>query len=154
MAPEVLSGKVYDEKADVFSYGIVLCELISRLEADPDEIPRRRVRVRRGVRTGEGGRVLVFTSVTLSTPQDYGLDCEKFRVLPVVVDSKCPEEFLKLAFQACRVSHETVRQRCVIGLFRRVSHSPSIFPPATSPGAPDLLRHQDQYHCHHGPLQL
>ncbi len=43
MAPEVLSGKVYNEKADVFSYGIVLCELISRLEADPDEIPRTRV---------------------------------------------------------------------------------------------------------------
>ena len=40
MAPEVLQGKVYDEKADVFSYGIVLCEMISRKDADPDEIPR------------------------------------------------------------------------------------------------------------------
>ena len=36
MAPEVLSGKSYDEKADVFSYGIVVCEVISRLDADPD----------------------------------------------------------------------------------------------------------------------
>ena len=54
MAPEVLSGKLYDEKADVFSYGIVLCEIISRLEADPDEIPRSRVS-RRGARgRGEG----------------------------------------------------------------------------------------------------
>ena len=43
MAPEVLSGKSYDEKADVFSYGIVVCEIISRLDADPDEIPRRKV---------------------------------------------------------------------------------------------------------------
>ena len=43
MAPEVLSGKSYDEKADVFSYGIVVCEVISRLDADPDEIPRRKV---------------------------------------------------------------------------------------------------------------
>ena len=40
MAPEVLNGKKYDEKADVFSYGIVLCEIISRRDADPDEIPR------------------------------------------------------------------------------------------------------------------
>ena len=45
MAPEVLNGKPYDEKADVFSYGIVLCEIISRLDADPDDIPRRRVSV-------------------------------------------------------------------------------------------------------------
>ena len=43
MAPEVLSGKSYNEKADVFSYGIVVCEIISRLEADPDEIPRMKV---------------------------------------------------------------------------------------------------------------
>ena len=43
MAPEVINGKPYDEKADVFSFGIILCELISRLEADPDELPRSRV---------------------------------------------------------------------------------------------------------------
>ena len=49
MAPEVLNGKPYNEKADVFSYGIVVCEVISRLDADPDEIPRMKVR-------GGGGR--------------------------------------------------------------------------------------------------
>lgn len=43
MAPEVINSKPYDEKADVFSYGIVLCEIISRKEADPDEIPRLQV---------------------------------------------------------------------------------------------------------------
>ena len=43
MAPEVINGKSYDEKADVFSFGIILCELISRLEADPEELPRARV---------------------------------------------------------------------------------------------------------------
>ena len=43
-APELLSGKPYDERADVFSYGIVLCEIMSRKTADPDEIPRTQVR--------------------------------------------------------------------------------------------------------------
>lgn len=45
MAPEVINSKPYDEKADVFSYGIVLCEIISRKEADPDEIPRVKVKI-------------------------------------------------------------------------------------------------------------
>ena len=27
MAPEMLRGEVYDEKVDVFSFGIVLCEV-------------------------------------------------------------------------------------------------------------------------------
>lgn len=29
MAPEMMNGKVYDEKVDVFSYGIILCEVSS-----------------------------------------------------------------------------------------------------------------------------
>ena len=52
MAPEVLNGKPYNKKVDVFSYGIILCELISRLEADPEEIPRSKV----GGEKEEGGR--------------------------------------------------------------------------------------------------
>ncbi|KAJ8011996.1 hypothetical protein DPEC_G00064110 [Dallia pectoralis] len=40
MAPEVLRDEPYDEKADVFSYGIVLCEIIARIQADPDYLPR------------------------------------------------------------------------------------------------------------------
>jgi LIM domain kinase 1 len=40
MAPEMLKGDEYDEKVDVFSYGIVLCECISRVKADPEELPR------------------------------------------------------------------------------------------------------------------
>ncbi|XP_060940205.1 dual specificity testis-specific protein kinase 2 isoform X2 [Limanda limanda] len=40
MAPEVLRDETYNEKADVFSYGIVLCEIIARIQADPDFLPR------------------------------------------------------------------------------------------------------------------
>ncbi|XP_028832718.1 dual specificity testis-specific protein kinase 2 [Denticeps clupeoides] len=40
MAPEVLRDEPYNEKADVFSYGIILCEIIARIQADPDYLPR------------------------------------------------------------------------------------------------------------------
>ncbi|KAM3866140.1 dual specificity testis-specific protein kinase 2 [Diretmus argenteus] len=40
MAPEVLRDESYNEKADVFSYGIILCEVIARIQADPDFLPR------------------------------------------------------------------------------------------------------------------
>ncbi|XP_076434588.1 LIM domain kinase 1-like [Babylonia areolata] len=40
MAPEMLNGASYDEKVDVFSYGIIICEIIARVSADPDDLPR------------------------------------------------------------------------------------------------------------------
>ncbi|XP_030640874.1 dual specificity testis-specific protein kinase 2 [Chanos chanos] len=40
MAPEVLRGELYNEKVDVFAYGIILCQIIARIEADPDILPR------------------------------------------------------------------------------------------------------------------
>jgi len=40
MAPEMLRGESYNEKVDVFSYGIMLCEIIARVKADPDQLPR------------------------------------------------------------------------------------------------------------------
>ena len=43
MAPECLNGKQYDEQADFFSYGIILAEIMARIPADPDFMPRTRV---------------------------------------------------------------------------------------------------------------
>ncbi|KAJ6651956.1 hypothetical protein lerEdw1_015898 [Lerista edwardsae] len=52
MAPEMLRGEPYDRKVDVFSFGIVLCETLGRVPADPEVLPRT---------------------------QDYGLDVAAFR---------------------------------------------------------------------------
>jgi LIM domain kinase 1 len=40
MAPEMMKGELYDERVDVFSFGIVVCEMIGRVSADPDILPR------------------------------------------------------------------------------------------------------------------
>ena len=45
MAPECLNGKEYCEKADVFSYGIILAEMLAQIPADPDFMPRTKVGV-------------------------------------------------------------------------------------------------------------
>ncbi|CAL8248385.1 unnamed protein product [Merluccius merluccius] len=56
MAPEMLRGEPYDRKVDVFSFGIVLCEILARIPADPEILPRT---------------------------QDYGLDREAFGKLVI-----------------------------------------------------------------------
>ncbi|XP_042749833.1 dual specificity testis-specific protein kinase 1 [Lagopus leucura] len=71
MAPEVLRGEIYNEKADVFAYGIILCETIARVPADPDYLPRT---------------------------EDFGLDVTTFRTM---VGNDCPTAFLQLAFHCC-----------------------------------------------------
>lgn len=71
MAPEVLRGEIYNEKADVFAYGIILCETIARVPADPDYLPRT---------------------------EDFGLDVTTFRTM---VGIDCPAAFLQLAFHCC-----------------------------------------------------
>ncbi|XP_027762455.1 dual specificity testis-specific protein kinase 1 isoform X2 [Empidonax traillii] len=71
MAPEVLRGEIYNEKADVFAYGIILCETIARVPADPDYLPRT---------------------------EDFGLDVTTFRTM---VEIDCPAAFLQLAFHCC-----------------------------------------------------
>ncbi|NXT61139.1 TESK1 kinase, partial [Chaetops frenatus] len=71
MAPEGLRGEIYNEKADVFAYGIILCETIARVPADPDYLPRT---------------------------EDFGLDVTTFRTM---VGIDCPAAFLQLAFHCC-----------------------------------------------------
>ncbi|XP_069356663.1 LIM domain kinase 1 isoform X2 [Maniola hyperantus] len=73
MAPEMMNGKLYDEKVDVFSFGIILCEIIGRVSADPDFLPRR---------------------------SDFGLNERAF--LDKFCAS-CPEPFYRLAFLACHL---------------------------------------------------
>lgn len=41
MAPEVLLGKCYDSKVDIFSFGIMMWEMWFGKEAPPDEVSRR-----------------------------------------------------------------------------------------------------------------
>ncbi|XP_066470230.1 dual specificity testis-specific protein kinase 1 isoform X2 [Tiliqua scincoides] len=74
MAPEVLRGEVYNEKADIFAYGIILCETIARVPADPDYLPRT---------------------------EDFGLDVAAFCNL---VGADCPMAFLQLAFDCCSMA--------------------------------------------------
>ncbi|KAK9497168.1 hypothetical protein O3M35_004536 [Rhynocoris fuscipes] len=71
MAPEMMRGNKYDEKVDVFSYGIVLCEIIGRVYADPDILPRS---------------------------PDFGLNQEAF--IEKFCDT-CPECFYRIAFLSC-----------------------------------------------------
>lgn len=73
MSPECLKGHYYDERSDVFSYGIVLCELIARVEADPDMLPRT---------------------------DNFGLDYMAFTEM---CGANVVPDFLQLAFRCCSV---------------------------------------------------
>ncbi|TRY71321.1 hypothetical protein DNTS_002258 [Danionella cerebrum] len=72
MAPEMLNGKRYDGKVDVFSFGIVLCEIIGQVYADPECLPR-----------------------TL----DFGLNVPKF--IEKFLPEHCPPAFFALAVACC-----------------------------------------------------
>ena len=77
MSPECLRGEFYDHQADIFSFGIIMCELIARVEADPDILPR--------------------------TP-NFGVEYSSFREL---CDDSCPPDFLKLTFTCVSIDPES-----------------------------------------------
>ncbi|KAK7074812.1 LIM domain kinase 1 [Halocaridina rubra] len=77
MAPEMMKGNKYDEKVDLFSFGIILCEIIGRVEADPDFMPRS---------------------------MDFGLNEEVFQSKYC---QECPEPFYKIAFLCCSINPDT-----------------------------------------------
>ena len=74
MAPECITNLPYDQRADVFSFGVILLELTARVSADPD--------------------------VLLRTPA-FGVDYVAFASL---CPADCDLELLLLAFTCCLVS--------------------------------------------------
>ncbi|MCJ8744899.1 hypothetical protein PDJAM_G00123940 [Pangasius djambal] len=77
MAPEMIHGKSYDEKVDIFSFGIMLCEIIGRVNADPDYLPRA---------------------------IDFGLNVNGF--LEHYYPPDCPRSFFPLAVLCCDLDPE------------------------------------------------
>ncbi|XP_060911278.1 LIM domain kinase 1-like isoform X1 [Labrus mixtus] len=74
MAPEMINGKSYDERVDIFSFGIMICEIIGRVSADPDDLPRS---------------------------NDFGLNVAGF--LQQYHPPQCPSSFLPLAVLCCDI---------------------------------------------------
>lgn len=77
MAPEMLKHQIYDERVDIFSFGIICCEIIGRVQADPDYLPRT---------------------------SDFGLNVELFR--KKYCEADCPKQFIKIAIACCELEPE------------------------------------------------
>uniref|UniRef100_A0A8D0HI56 LIM domain kinase 1 n=1 Tax=Sphenodon punctatus TaxID=8508 RepID=A0A8D0HI56_SPHPU len=77
MAPEMINGRSYDETVDVFSFGIVLCEIIGRVNADPDYLPRT---------------------------MDFGLNVRGF--LDRYCPPSCPPSFFPISVRCCDLDPE------------------------------------------------
>nr|XP_032625839.1 LOW QUALITY PROTEIN: LIM domain kinase 1 [Chelonoidis abingdonii] len=77
MAPEMINGRSYDEKVDIFSFGILLCEIIGRVSADPDYLPRT---------------------------MDFGLNVRGF--LERYCPPACPPSFFPIAVRCCDLDPE------------------------------------------------
>uniref|UniRef100_A0A8B9JZQ6 LIM domain kinase 1 n=1 Tax=Astyanax mexicanus TaxID=7994 RepID=A0A8B9JZQ6_ASTMX len=77
MAPEMMRGISYDERVDIFSFGIILCEIIGRVYADPDYLPRT---------------------------MEFGLGVNEF--LERYYPTECPPSFFPLAALCCDTETE------------------------------------------------
>uniref|UniRef100_A0A673M669 LIM domain kinase 1 n=1 Tax=Sinocyclocheilus rhinocerous TaxID=307959 RepID=A0A673M669_9TELE len=77
MAPEMIQGKIYDEHVDIFSFGIVVCEIIGRVYADPDDLPRT---------------------------QEFGLNVNEY--LERYWSKDCPPAFFPIAVLCCALEAE------------------------------------------------
>ncbi|CAF0834754.1 unnamed protein product [Adineta ricciae] len=84
MAPEMLKGQCYDERVDIFSFGIMLCEIIGRVQADPDYLPRT---------------------------QDFGLNVHLFNQKYCSKD--CPKQFIAIAIACCDIKPDSRPAFCV-----------------------------------------
>ena len=62
MSPECINGAFYDQQSDIFSFGIIMCELIARIEADPDILPRT---------NNFGLEYRIFSEMCPDCPADY-----------------------------------------------------------------------------------
>ncbi|XP_075679490.1 LIM domain kinase 1 isoform X2 [Dermatophagoides pteronyssinus] len=69
MAPEMMHRDKYDERVDIYSFGIILLEIIGSVNADPDVLKRNR---------------------------DFSVDKKYF--FDTYVDKSCPEVFWRIAF--------------------------------------------------------
>ena len=77
-APELLLGKAYNDKVDVFAYGILLCEIITRGKVNLDRIGK----------SSTNAFALDIESVTKEIPKD------------------CPPVFWKVALCCCNYEPE------------------------------------------------
>lgn len=116
MAPEVIFGEVYDERADVFSFGVFLCELICRKVPGRDGFLQREPRSK------------------------FQLDFDAMRAM---APADAPASLLELAVQCCcyeaeyrmtsevralqRVLEDLCVRRC--NVLQRVMLEPSWWPP-------------------------